>query len=111
MPAASVFATPGTSADRPWNVTVAVGARAELADRSRSVVFSTNGSVGARSMLTCQSQNIGRQGWPHIVTPSGCAHTPSDSDSRSRPSVAFWRSAEDATGEARYVARRALSAE
>ena len=34
--------------------------------------------VGPSSSVTSQSQNSGRHGWPHIVTPSGWAQTPSD---------------------------------
>ncbi len=49
-------------------------------------------------MLTSQSQNSGRHGCPHMVTPSGWAQTPFDRDGRSSPSTVRWRSGADSTG-------------
>ena len=108
--AARVCAAPATSGLRPVSVIESGVANGTSGTGSRSTPTSAQPSIAPRSRRTSQSQNIGRHGWPHIVTPSGWAHTPVDIDIRSRPSVARCRVAAEVIGAPVNLLSRALSA-
>ncbi len=92
--AASPLAMPGCNGLRPARVTVSAPPNGSSRCRSCSPrVHSPARSCATSASVSSavHSQNCGRHGWPHIVTPSGWVHTPRPEACFIMPSTAIWR--------------------